>query len=45
MSSAVETQAKTTTNPKEITSINGTGTTPDGGGDAPPDPDPGPDKG
>jgi hypothetical protein len=45
MSSAVETQAKTATNPNEINSINGTGTTPDGGGDAPPDTDPGPIKG
>jgi hypothetical protein len=45
MSSAVETQAKTTTNPNDITSINGTGTTPDSGGDAPPDTDPGPVKG
>ncbi|MBW8878903.1 MAG: hypothetical protein JF614_28455 [Acidobacteria bacterium] len=45
MSSVVEIKEKTATNPNEITSINGTGTTPDGNGDAPPDPDPGPIKG
>jgi hypothetical protein len=45
MSSAVETQTKTAPNPKDISGIsgiNGSGTTPDGGGDAPPDTDPGP---
>jgi hypothetical protein len=45
MSSAVEIKTKTTTDPNDITGINGTGTSPDGGGDAPPDPDPGPVKG
>ncbi|HSS75389.1 MAG TPA: hypothetical protein VLV54_01460 [Thermoanaerobaculia bacterium] len=46
MSSAVEIKTKPASNPDEITRINGTGgTTPDSGGDAPPDPDPGPIKG
>jgi hypothetical protein len=40
MSNAVETKAITATDPNDING--GTGTTPDGGGDAPPDTDPGP---
>lgn len=45
MSSAVDTQTPTTPKPNDITKINGTGTAPDGNGDAPPDTDPGPIKG
>ena len=42
MNSAVESKAITVTDPNDIS---GSGTTPDGGGDAPPDTDPGPIKG
>ncbi len=45
MSNPVETRTTTPTHPNEITSISGTRTAPDGNGDAPPDPDPGPVKG
>jgi hypothetical protein len=45
MSTAVEIKTKPTTDPTGITSTGTTGTSPDGGGDAPPDPDPGPVKG
>ena len=46
MSSAVDTQTPTApTKPNDITNIKGSGTAPDGNGDAPPETDPGPTKG
>jgi len=45
MSSAVEIEVKTASPLMNLDNTSGTGTAPDGGGDAPPDTDPGPIKG
>lgn len=45
MSSVVETKATMTSTPMYLDNVSSTGSVPDGGDSAPPDPDPGPIKG